>query len=238
MGLAAEARVIAALARGMPRAGAHAARLERFYGPQARDYDAFRERLLHGREALVRLLDPPPGAHVVELGGGTGRAPELFGARLQDLGRLEIVDLCAALLAVARERHAGRPNVRCVMGDATTYRPATSVDRVYFSYSLTMIPDWRAALDNAIAMLGPGGLLGIVDFHICPERHGALARAFWTRWFAHDGVHLSPDHSTYVESRLETIASIQARGRVPYLRGLGAPYWVYVGRKRSADSAG
>jgi S-adenosylmethionine-diacylgycerolhomoserine-N-methlytransferase len=234
VGLAAEARVVASLARGMPRAGSHAARLERFYGPQARAYDAFRERLLHGREALVRLLDPPPGAHVVELGGGTGRAAELFGPRLRDLGRLEIVDLCAALLAVARERHAGRPNVRCVIGDATTYRPAIGVDRVYFSYSLTMIPDWRAALDNAIAMLAPGGLLGIVDFHLCPERHGPLARAFWTRWFAHDGVRPSPEHAQHVAARLDTRASLHRRGPVPYLPGLAAPYWIYVGRKHGA----
>jgi S-adenosylmethionine-diacylgycerolhomoserine-N-methlytransferase len=235
VGFVAEARVIAALARGMPRAGPLNARLERFYGPQARDYDAFRERLLHGRETLARLLDPPPGAHVVELGGGTGRAADLFGARLATLGRLEIVDLCGALLAVARARHAARPNVHCVAADATNYRPAARVDCVYFSYSLTMIPDWRAALDNAIAMLAPGGRLGIVDFHVTPGLHPALTRAFWTRWFAHDGVRLSPEHAPRVATRLETIASIHARGRVPYLPGLAAPYWVYVGRKRVSD---
>jgi S-adenosylmethionine-diacylgycerolhomoserine-N-methlytransferase len=236
MDLAAEARVLASLARGMPRAGSHAARLERFYGPQARAYDAFRERLLHGRETLVRLLDPPPGAHVVELGGGTGRAAELFGERLATLGRLEIVDLCDALLAVARDRHAHRPNVHCVAADATTYRPATRVDCVYFSYSLTMIPDWRAALDNAIAMLPPGGLLGVVDFHVSPDRHGAITRAFWTRWFAHDGVHLSPDHSAHLNARLETMACLYWRGPVPYLPGLAAPHWAYLGRRRRTNT--
>lgn len=237
MGLAAESRVLAALARGMPRAGSHAARLERFYGPQAQAYDAFRARLLHGREELVRLLDPPPEARVVELGGGTGRAAELFGERLPTLGRLEIVDLCGALLAVARERHAGRPNVHCVAADATTYRSAAPVDVVYFSYSLTMIPDWRAALDNAVAMLAPGGSLGIVDFHVTPAQHGALARAFWTRWFAHDGVRPSPDHAAHLAERLDTVACLHRRGPVPYLPGLAAPYWVYLGRKRGAGVA-
>jgi S-adenosylmethionine-diacylgycerolhomoserine-N-methlytransferase len=28
-----------------------------------------------------------------------------------------------------------------------------------------MIPDWRAAVDNALTMLRPNGVLGVVDFH-------------------------------------------------------------------------
>ncbi len=47
-----------------------------------------------------------------------------------------------------------------------SYRPADPADCVYFSYALTMIPDWRRAIDNAIAMLAPGGTLGVVDFHL------------------------------------------------------------------------
>jgi S-adenosylmethionine-diacylgycerolhomoserine-N-methlytransferase len=237
MGLATEVRVLAALARGMPRAGSHAARLERFYGPQAHAYDAFRDRLLHGREELLRLLDPLPGARLVELGGGTGRAAELLGDRLPTLASLEIVDLCGALLAVARERHARNANVRCVAADATTYRPAAPVDCVYFCYSLSMIPDWRAALDNAVAMLAPGGSLGVVDFHVSPGQHGALTRGFWTRWFAHDGVRPSPEHAAHLAARLDTVACLHRRGPVPYLPGLAAPYWVYLGRKRVARSA-
>jgi S-adenosylmethionine-diacylgycerolhomoserine-N-methlytransferase len=173
---------------------------------------------------------------VVELGAGTGRAAELFGERLHALAAVELVDLCGPLLAVARERHARHPNVRCVAADATTYRPAAPTDRVYFSYSLSMIPDWRAALDNAVGMLAPGGLLGIVDFHVSTERHGALARAFWTRWFAHDGVRPSSEHAAHVQARLETVACIHRLGHVPYLPAVAAPYWIYVGR-RHGDAA-
>jgi S-adenosylmethionine-diacylgycerolhomoserine-N-methlytransferase len=235
--LIADARVLAALARGMPRAGSHVARLEHFYRPQARAYDAFRARLLHGREELVRLLDPPPGASVVELGGGTGCTAELLIRSAPGLARLELIDLCPALLEVARERHAPRPNVHCVEADASTYRPPAPADRVYLSYALTMIPDWRGTIDNAIAMLAPGGLLGAVDFHVSPS-HGALARAFWTRWFAHAGVRLSAGHLSCLCDRLETIACSERSGPVPYLPGLRAPYYVFVGRKRGTPRGG
>jgi SAM-dependent methyltransferase len=61
---------------------------------------------------------------------------------------------------------AGLPNVRVIEGDAVTYRPDGPVDCVYFSYSLTMIPNWEGALGNALAMLKPGGRLGVVDFYV------------------------------------------------------------------------
>jgi len=221
----------------MPCAGSHAARLERFYRPQARAYDAFRARLLHGREELVRLLDPPPGARVVELGGGTGCTAELLARSFPEVAKLDVVDLCPALLEVARARHAGRANVHCVEADAVTYRPAAPIDRVYLSYALSMIPDWRGAIDNAISMLAPGGLLGAVDFHV-PPAQAVAARVFWTRWFAHAGVFLSREQLPYLRERLETVACIEHRGPVPYLPGLAVPYYVFTGRKRSACAGG
>src|SRR5579871_871563 len=49
-------RVLAALVRGQRRSGSHAERLEAFYAPQAERYDAFRERLLWGRDRLVQSV--------------------------------------------------------------------------------------------------------------------------------------------------------------------------------------
>lgn len=233
MGFVADARVLTALARGMPRGGPLAVRLERFYRPQARDYDGFRARLLHGREEMLELTDPKPGARLVELGAGTGGTIALLGDRLRALGSIELVDLCPALLALARERHAGAPNVRCVEADATVWRPAAHADCVLLSYALTMIPDWRGAINNAMAMLAPGGRIGVVDFHLSPAQ-GAFGRALWTRWFAHGGVRLTSDHLPYLRERLETVACFERRGPVPYLPGLAAPYYVFVGRKREA----
>lgn len=232
MQLAADARILARLVRGMAAAGSHAERLERFYAPQAQRYDAFRDRLLHGRAELVARLPVGRGAHLVELGAGTGRNLEFFGARLERAGAVTLVDLCPALLALARARHAARANVHVVEADATTYRPARPADCVYLSYALTMIPDWRAALANALAMLKPGGVLGVVDFYVSPEHHARLYRAFWRRWFGHDGVRLSAEHLPALHAALEPVECLERRAPVPYLPGLPAPYYLFVGRKR------
>lgn len=229
-GLAAEVRVLAQLLRGLSGPGGHAERLARFYGPQAAHYDRFRERMLHGRQALIERLAPEPGAHVVELGGGTGRNLDFFGPRLATLGSVTLVDLCRPLLQVAERRRERHPNIRLVEADATRFQPPVPVDCVYFSYALTMIPDWRAAIDNAVAMLKPGGRLGVVDFHVA-QHHPWFTRQFWPRWFAHDGVRLSPDHLPYLMQRLRPLALETARGSVPYLPGIRVPYYVFLGRK-------
>jgi S-adenosylmethionine-diacylgycerolhomoserine-N-methlytransferase len=239
MSLLADARTLVQLARGSSGRGSYAERLQAFYGPQAAHYDAFRERLLHGREDLIRRLGPPPGGTVVELGGGTGRNLEYFGPRMRSFARVEVVDLCPALLEQARKRCARWPGVAAVVeADATAYRPAQAVDCVYFSYTLTMIPDWRAAVVNALGMLRPGGLLGVVDFYVAPRnapagfaRRGGLVRGFWPRWFRHDGVHLDPQHLPYLLEHTEPLCCEQRRGPVPYLPGLRVPYYVYIGRK-------
>lgn len=236
MGLA-DARILLHLVRGQRRDGSHAERLEDFYGPQAEQYDAFRERLLHGRERLMELLDPAPGERVVELGAGTGRNLGFLGERLAGLAQVDLVDLCPALLEQARRRTRGMENVQVVEADAVGYRPLEPVDRVYFSYSLTMIPDWEGALRNAIGMLKPGGSLGVVDFYVSDAdpapglvRHGPLTRWFWPRWFGHDGVHPNPAHLRLLRTLLPDHVLEESRAPVPYLPGPRVPYYCFVGR--------
>ncbi len=85
--LAGDLAVLRQLLRGIPRGGSHAQNLQGFYAAQAPDYDRFRERLLRGRaELMARLVsDLPPSARIVELGAGTGRNVDFFGAALADV---------------------------------------------------------------------------------------------------------------------------------------------------------
>ena len=226
-----DGKTLLALARGAAAGASHEERLRRFYGPQAHDYDRFREQLLPWRAELIASLPVAAGAQVAELGAGTGRNLEFFGPRLQQLAKVYLVDLCEPLLDVARRRFSGVPNVWCVQADASAWQPDAAVDALYFSYSLTMMPNWRGAIDNAIRMLKDGGMLGVVDFCVTSSQ-ALLAQAFWTRWFAHDGVHLSLDHLPYLRSRLQPLLVEERRAHLPYLPGLSVPYYLFIGSKR------
>jgi len=226
------------MVRGLPRSGSAAERLQAFYAPQAGRYDAFRKRLLHGREELIQRLPAAAGDVVVELGCGTGENLERLGGRLAGLHRLILVDLCPALLEQARARASRFSNVDVVEGDITRYRPPGPVDCVYLSYALTMVEDWQAVIANAVGMLRPGGTLGVVDFYVSSARppaggvrHPAWERWLWRRWFAHDGVRLDPAHLAQLAAAMPECRIWERRGKVPYLPGMAAPYYLFIGRK-------
>lgn len=96
----------------------------------------------------------------------------------------------------------------------------------------------RSPVYKALGMRRPGGLLGAVDFYVAPRdppagfaRHVGLARSFWRRWFRHDGVCLDPQHLPYLLEHTEPVGCEERRAAVPYLPGLRAPYYLYIGRK-------
>lgn len=224
MNLLADTQILLKLLRGMPQSGDHSSRLEGFYGGQAEAYDNFRERLLHGRQMLFEQLQLPENASLVELGGGTGRNVEFLGDRLSLVSRYEVVDLCPSLLAVAKKRAQRFPVINVVNADACNYQPSDKVDCVIFSYSLTMIPDWEAAINNAKAMLKPNGVLVVVDFTLSPDQPKWLS-SFWRRWFGHDGVHLTMRHYQTLQRLFPEGRVTLAKAKVPYLPFLRVPYY-------------
>jgi len=235
-------RILYHMALSPIRGRSHKDRLESFYKGQASDYDAFRKRLLKGREALYSQISAPPGAVWVEMGGGTASNLEYLGERIRPLHSVHVVDLSPSLLKIANQRIAENDwtNVHTHEADATTFVLPDNLqaDVVTFSYSLTMIPDWFAAIECARRILKPGGVIAIVDFYIARKypakgmaRHGWWTRTFWPSWFGMDNVNPSPDHLPYLQRRFETRNLWEGRAPVPFVPLGRVPIYRFIGTK-------
>lgn len=239
MALLADLRILYHLVLKPVRGDSHADRMESFYSGQAQAYDDFRKRLLRGRQELYAQVEFPPDGVWVELGGGTGANLEFLGDRIHQLSKVYVVDLSESLLDVAADRAAKQnwANVEPVTADATSWQPDIGVDVVTFSYSLTMIPDWYAAIANARKMLKPGGRIAVVDFYVARkfpaagrQRHGWFTRNFWPVWFGTDNVFPSADHVPFLEREFDVELLTEHRAKVPYVPLIRVPYYNFIGR--------
>jgi S-adenosylmethionine-diacylgycerolhomoserine-N-methlytransferase len=95
--------------------------------------------------------------------------------------------LDTARTAVTRDEHADR--ITLGQGLAEELDPSTHLgvdgpfDVIFFSYVLSMIPPWPAALGRALAHLAPDGRLYIVDFWDQSDLSAWIAPAL-QRWLA------------------------------------------------------
>lgn len=145
--------------------------MDMVYSAQRHIYDLTRKYYLLGRDRLIGDLAPPPDGTVLEIGCGTARNLIAAARRWPD-ARFHGLDISEAMLATARAKVAragltGR--ITLAQGDAADFNPAalfgvTGYDRVFLSYTLSMIPDWVGAVERAAAALAPGGTLHLVDF--------------------------------------------------------------------------
>jgi S-adenosylmethionine-diacylgycerolhomoserine-N-methlytransferase len=164
--------------------------MNRTYRRQRHIYDFTRKYYLLGRDRMIARLLPNDGERVLEIGCGTGRNL-IAAARKYPRAQFFGIDVSTEMLAsagraIARAGMASR--IRVAYGDATRLDPAAwfgtrQFERIFISYSLSMIPDWRIALDAAMACLAPGGELHIVDFG-GQEGLPAAFRRWLRRWLA------------------------------------------------------
>lgn len=140
---------------------------QKYFEDHASDWDHIRS--LHVAEADVEAamgaaLGDNPVEFLVDLGTGTGRTLELFGARYQ---RAVGIDINQAMLAYARSKidSAGLRNAQVRHGDI--YNLALmpeEADVVVMHQILHYLSDPLRALHEAARILRPGGRLLIVDF--------------------------------------------------------------------------
>jgi len=184
--------------------------MNRTYRHQRYIYDLTRKYFLLGRDRLIAEIDAHDGARVLEIGCGTGRnlvlvARKYPGARCFGIDiSTEMLD--SAVRAISRASLSAR--IRVAHGDATRFDPESlfgtaQFERIFISYSLSMVPRWRSVLDTTVALLVPNGELRIVDFGGQERLPGAFRRLL-RRWLA--GFHVAPCDELEAELKARAMA--------------------------------
>ena len=141
------------------------------YRRQRYIYDFTRKYYLFGRDTLIRDLRLKGGQSLVEIGCGTGRNLILIAQKNPDV-RLFGLDASQEMLRTAEAsivRHGLKDRIVLAHGYAEHLSPemfgeTKSFDHAVFSYSLSMIPQWKQAFKAASMALTPEGRIHAVDF--------------------------------------------------------------------------
>jgi S-adenosylmethionine-diacylgycerolhomoserine-N-methlytransferase len=169
----------------------HTETLDRIYRYQRHFYDATRRFFLLGRDRLLDSMVISGEDKVLEMGCGTGRNLILLAER-HPRAAFFGVDASCHILTTAKKRIAARglaPRISLVAGLAENLDPKTmfgaplKFDKIFFSYSLSMMPRWQEALNAAFNHLKPDGTLHVVDFWDQESWPAPLKRLF-TRWLS------------------------------------------------------
>jgi S-adenosylmethionine-diacylgycerolhomoserine-N-methlytransferase len=183
----------------------HAAKMDAIYRWTRHIYDSTRKFYLFGRDDLLRSLNAPQNSPVLEVGCGTARNLRKLAALRPDLQLLGL-DASANMLETAAKKLspqlASRITLRQGLAEqldvGATFGLQQPLPRIFFSYSLTMIPPWQGALDAALKAVPVGGEVHIVDF--C-DQGGWPAPVRWAlkRWLSLFSVKFRPELLDYIQ---------------------------------------
>jgi S-adenosylmethionine-diacylgycerolhomoserine-N-methlytransferase len=146
-------------------------KMDAMYRYQRYFYDATRRFYLLGRDKLLDRISIHPGDNVIEIGCGTGRNLRVL-ARRHENAHFYGIDASSEMLSTAISKVAkdGLKNVAVETAlaqefDRGIFGLDKKFDSAFFSYSISMIPPWREAIENAASQVKPGGSLYFVDFY-------------------------------------------------------------------------
>lgn len=145
-----------------------------FYAVHSHFYDQTRWLYLFGRNNICDWLPKDPPGPIIEIGCGTGFNLTSLAARFPDKEIIG-VDATIPMLDKARKRIArngyagrislqqcfyGKDLIHCLDNNGTNVKPGV----LFFSYALTLMPDYEHVIEQAYKDLCPKGYIAVVDF--------------------------------------------------------------------------
>lgn len=180
-------------------------KMDRMYRYQRYFYDFTRKYYLLGRDRLLKEMKISEGENVLEIGCGTGRNLIIL-AKKYPRTRFFGLDASAAMLETARRKiraeNIENITIKKALADDfsfdETFDLKRNFDVIFFSYSISMIPSWKEAIENALRNLETGKSLYIVDFY--DQRNLPLwFRKILTGWLRRFDVKFPKDLIPYLE---------------------------------------
>ena len=176
-------------------------------------YDLTRKYYLLGRDDLIENLNAKDGENICEVGCGTARNLIKI-AKKYPKANFYGLDASDEMLKTA---HGNLDNAGLL--DKITLKQAYSqnfkpdelfnldspLDKIVFSYALSIIPPWKESIDHALELLPSGGEIHIVDFGSQEDLPKAFSKfVFW--WLKIFHVYHKPEI-------LEYLISIETAGK-------------------------
>jgi S-adenosylmethionine-diacylgycerolhomoserine-N-methlytransferase len=147
-------------------------KMDKMYRHQRYFYDLTRKYYLLGRDKLLDRMKIADGENVLEIGCGTGRNLIILARKFPKTNFFGL-DASAEMLRTAQAKIERVKLSNVVLKNALaddfsfskTFDLPAPFDEIFFSYSISMIPAWREAIDAALQNLKSGGSFYIVDFY-------------------------------------------------------------------------
>jgi S-adenosylmethionine-diacylgycerolhomoserine-N-methlytransferase len=194
------------------------ASMDNMYRYQRYFYDLTRKYYLFGRDRLIAELPVGREEAICEVGCGTARnLIEL--AKRHPTVRFYGVDASTEMLktADANVRASGLDG-RVIVATALAqdfdggvqFGLTKPFDRLIFSYALSIMDDWRGAVNHGLTQLKPGGSIHVVDFGD-QEGMPAWFKKLLGKWLEQFHVRFRPEVRAYFEAMER-----EGRGKLTY----------------------